>query len=62
MKKVLSVFFAAALMLLGTEAYAQLYFAAGYVNAQDKSVSTDKLTNTTYTNKVDLNGVFAGAY
>lgn len=62
MKKVLSVFFAAALMLLGTEAYAQLYFAAGYVNAQDKSVSTEKLTNTTYTNKVDLNGVFAGAY
>lgn len=62
MKKVLSVFFAAALMLLATESYAQIYFAAGYINAQDKSVLSEKITNTTTTEKVDLNGVYAGAY
>ena len=61
MKKVFTAIFAAALMLIGTEAFAQLSFGAGYINAADKSVVKENVTNSTTTGTVDLNGVYAGA-
>lgn len=59
MKKIVSVFAAAALMLIGTQAYAQLSVGLGYISAQEKTVSTTgSNTNTT---TLDMSGVYAGA-
>lgn len=62
MKKVFATIFAAALFLMGTQAYAQLSVGAGFMNAQDKTVTvaTTIVGNGTSTEKLDLNGGYAG--
>lgn len=57
MKKLIASLFAASLMLLGTQAYAQLVVGAGYLH------STDRVKNTTSnsTSKEALNGFYLGA-
>lgn len=55
MKKIFATLLAAALMLTGTQAFAQIAVGAGYMNA------TEKLSAGSYTDKLDLNGVYAGA-
>ncbi len=54
MKKVYAIVLAAALLLVGTQASAQLRFGAGYMNAAERTISG----NTT--DKADLNGFYAG--
>ena len=54
MKKILCSIFAAALMLLGTSAYAQLAVGAGYVNSKQ----TLKSSSTSYS--MPTNGFYAG--
>lgn len=59
MKKVFATIFAAALFLMGTQAYAQVSVGAGFMNATDKVSTTGG--GTTTTDKLDLNGFYAGA-
>ena len=59
MKKVITTVLAASLMLVATNAFAQLSAGAGYINATDKSVYTDSKGNKTITN-TPLNGFYAG--
>ena len=56
MKKVFTSVLAAALLLMGTQAYAQLSVGAGYLNSQE----TTKITNNNDPSKADLNGFYAG--
>ena len=58
MKKIIASVFAAALLLAGTNAFAQMSVAAGWVNATDKVVST--IGSNSSTSNQDLNGFFAG--
>ena len=57
MKKILTSIFAAALFLIGTQAYAQVSVSAGFMNAQDKIADNALEGNWT----LDLNGFYAGA-
>lgn len=54
MKKVFAIVLAAALLLMGTQAFAQIRIGAGYLNSAERTISG----NTT--NKADLNGFYAG--
>lgn len=60
MKKIIASVFAAALLLAGTNAFAQMSVAAGWVNATDKVVQTLSLGNTSSTDITELNGFYAG--
>ena len=60
MKKIFATILTASLMLVATNAFAQLSAGAGYINATDKSVYTDSKGNKTITN-TPLNGFYAGA-
>ena len=55
MKKIYSILLGAALMLIGSQAYAQLAVGAGYLNATDKSSVGNHSTS------FDRNGFYAGA-
>ena len=59
MKKVYSILLGAALMLVGSQAYAQLAVGAGYLNSTDKSIA--KGGGDTDTDKMSLDGFYAGA-
>lgn len=63
MKKIVSIFAAAALMLIGTQAYAQLSVGLGFISAPEKGVNTSTVAGTTSTNNtsLDMSGVYAGA-
>ena len=54
MKKLFATLFAASLMLVGTQAFAQIVVGGGYLNA------TDKVAIGSNSEKQDLNGVYAG--
>lgn len=54
MKKVFAIVLAAALLLMGTQAFAQIRIGAGYLNSAERTISG----NTT--DKADLNGFYAG--
>ena len=58
MKKVFATVLGAALMLIGTQAFAQIGFGVGYINASDKTVAT--VSGTTKTDKADRNGFYVG--
>ena len=58
MKKVFATVLGAALMLIGTQAFAQLSVGVGYINASDKTVAT--VGGTTKTDKADRNGFYVG--
>ena len=55
MKKIFATLLAASLMLLGTQTFAQIAVGGGYMNA------TEKATVGSFTDKLDLNGIYAGA-
>lgn len=59
MKKIYSIVLGAALMLIGSQAYAQLAVGAGYFNATDKAKL--EVLGTTTTSTTSLNGFYAGA-
>ena len=54
MKKIYSILLGAALMLIGSQAYAQLAVGAGYFNATDKVTIGDNSTSG------DMNGFYGG--
>ena len=60
MKKLFTTVLAASLMLVATNAFAQLSGGAGYINATDKSTYTDSKGNKT-TTETPLNGFYVGA-
>lgn len=60
MKKIFSTVLAAALMLVATNAFAQLSAGVGYLNASDKSVYTPSKGDKVIT-ETPLNGFYAGA-
>lgn len=59
MKKIYSIVLGAALMLIGSEAFAQLAVGAGYFSATDKSTVT--VLNTETTSKGSFDGFYVGA-
>ena len=59
MKKIYSILLGAALMLIGSQAYAQLAVGAGYYNATDKIHAT--MLGTEYNETSSLNGAYVGA-
>ena len=59
MKKFIAI--AAALVLFGTQAFAQLSFGAGYLNSTETTKTTYKLDGSTSSSSQDLNGFYAGA-
>ena len=59
MKKVYSILLGAALMLVGSQAYAQLAVGAGYLSTSEKFEYD--LAGTTHTDKGSLDGFYAGA-
>ena len=59
MKKIISI--AAALVLFGTQAFAQLSVGAGYLNSTETRKETLKLDNSESKTSKDLNGFYAGA-
>ena len=58
MKKVFATVLGAALMLIGTQAFAQASIGVGYINASDKTVITAGDSNKT--SKADRNGFYVG--
>ena len=59
MKKIYSIVLGAALLLLGSEAYAQLAVGGGYLSATDKSKV--EIAGHETTNTYSLNGAYLGA-
>lgn len=59
MKKVFATVLGAALMLIGTQAFAQASIGVGYINASDKTVTTSGSSAST-SDKADLNGFYVG--
>lgn len=59
MKRVITTILAASLMLVATNAFAQLSAGAGYINASETTTYTNNDTKTTST--AALNGFYAGA-
>lgn len=58
MKKIFTTILAASLMLIGTQAFAQLSAGVGYINANEKSVYTYNNNSTTTT--TPMNGFYVG--
>ena len=59
MKKIIAIVFAAAFMLIGTKAFAQLSVGLGYINATEKSVYQNGDNDPVIT-KTPLHGIYAG--
>ncbi len=58
MNKVFATVLGAALMLIGTQAFAQASIGVGYINAADKTVTTSGSSSNT--SKADRNGFYVG--
>ena len=59
MKKIITIIFAASMMLIGTQAFAQLSAGLGYISATDKTTYKPENGNST-TSTAGMNGFYLG--